>query len=582
MIPALENAFLSPDELAKRQKVVKDYYKGQGQRMPEGAVMVAGKAMVPAVGLEKNGKADPAKPVWFKPAPVEGRFGKYGISDYALDVMKASLPSREDLKKSSLSVSSGLTWYDLHIPALHLIPWLTPIRDRMPRKQMPMGGNAAYWKTITASTLLAGGFLGTPWINEGQRAPPFSFSAPQTTVPFVSMGNDGSVTYEAEEASQSIEDANALAHFFCLEQLMVKEEDAIIGGNYNVALGTASTPTGTSGGNVYVAVVGLTYEGYRNQATNPITQGLVQTMEITTADNKTMWVNGGCGIVSATSAELNSADLVKWTPKEGEFAWAVYTGTSSTVLHLQGFTTIPAIAASNVWLTTPTTTGQLSSALANTDYSYNNGTQGGQTGQVTGYNGLLMQNQIAANLATPNAYYLNLLGAYFTPSGKGSVNEIDTMLLNLWSNYKVTVDYIYVNAQELMNLTTAVLSNSTAPLLRYDKDASGDHYELVASGTVAFYFNPFIPGGGRKIPVIVHPTLPPGTVLCYAESLPPYFKQNNTPTVAEVLCRRDYYAIDWAPFTREWQFGVYSSNCLAVYAPFCVAVLSGIGNGVNS
>ena len=577
MSPQFEHAYLKPEDLAKRHGEI-----FAAHRNADGVFKMGGMNLKPVAGLEKNGKADPNAPILFQQVSMaKGRYAKYGISDLALDLMKASLPSREDLKKSSLSVSSGLTWYDLRVPALHQIPWLTPIRDKMPRKQMPNGGNAAYWKTITASTLLAGGFLGTPWINEGQRAPPFSFSAPQTTVPFVSMGHDGSVTYEAEEASQSIEDANALAHFFCLEQLMVKEEDAIIGGNYNVALGTASTPTGTAGSNVYVAVVGLTYEGYRNQASNAIATGLVQTMEVTTADNKTMWVNGGCGIASAISAQLNSANQVSWTPKEGEFAWAVYTGTvgTSAGLTLQGFVTVPLIAASNVFLTTPTSTGQKLNALASTDYSYNNGTQGGQTGQVTGYNGLLMQNAIAANLATPNAYYKNLLGAVLTSSGKGSVVEIDTLLLNLWNNYKVTVDYLYVNAQELMNITSKVLNGSSAPLLRYETMNDGDHYELVASGTVAFYFNPFIPGGGRKIPVIVHPTLPPGTILAYAESLPPYFKQNNTPTVAEVLCRRDYYAIDWAPFTREWQFGVYSSNCLAVYAPFCVAVLSGIGNG---
>ncbi len=158
--------------------------------------------------------------------------------------------------------------------------------------------------------------------------------------------------------------------------------------------------------------------------------------------------------------------------------------------------------------------------------------------------------------------------------------EIDAMLLALWNNYKVSVSRIYVNAQELMNITTASLSNASGPLVRYDVSADGENYDLTASGTVSFYYNPFMPGGGQRIPIIVHPTLTPGTMLAYADQLPPYFKNNNTPTVAEVICRRDYYAIDWAPVTREWQFGVYSSEVLAVYAPFCIAVLTGIGNSV--
>ena len=135
MIPNVENAFLAPEELAKRVGAVYERH-----RDADGVAKMNGMNLVPIAGLKKNGsnEADPSLPFWFKQQPmVKGRYAKYGISDMALDMMKAMLPTREDLKKSSLTVSSGLTWYDLHVPALHQIPWLTPLRDKMPRKQMP-------------------------------------------------------------------------------------------------------------------------------------------------------------------------------------------------------------------------------------------------------------------------------------------------------------------------------------------------------------------------------------------------------------------------------------------------------------
>ncbi len=152
------------------------------------------------------------------------------------------------------------------------------------------------------------------------------------------------------------------------------------------------------------------------------------------------------------------------------------------------------------------------------------------------------------------------------------------MLLSMWNLYKVTVDVIYVNAQELKNITARVLNTTSAPLLRYERDGDTDQFDLVGSGVISFYFNPYIPGG-KKVPIIVHPTLPPGTLVAYAKNLPSYYKTNSTPNVAEVLERRPYYSLEYAQTTREYQFGTYCESVLGVYAPFCFGIISGIGNG---
>ena len=136
---------------------------------------------------------------------------------------------------------------------------------------------------------------------------------------------------------------------------------------------------------------------------------------------------------------------------------------------------------------------------------------------------------------------------------------------------------IYVNAQEQKNITNKCLNPSSGPLLRYNVDASQSApYEFTASGVVRWYYNPFT---GVEIPLNVHPDLTPGTILALCERLPAWYQSNETPSVAEVLTRRDYYRVDWPIRTRRREFGVYTEEVLAVYAPFGVGILTNIGNG---
>lgn len=523
-----------------------------------------------------------------------------------MEVMKACLqPYTEMVKanmaKSSISTTSNIVPYDLRAPALHLVPWLSPIRESLPRVKRPSPGTMAHWKAIIANSTSysRGGAPACPWINEGQRAPLISVTALNASASYASIGRDGSVTYEAESASQGFEDALAAGHFFSMETLMVLEEDALIGGNFSLTLGTANKPVGSisgtgsfTGGPYYAAVIGMTYEGYRNYVManglnsstgTPIIpaspSGITQQSSIVTSDSKTMTVNWGVGqasAISTTTASPSSSVSATFTTtaKTGEIAWAWFIGTSNATsgLYLQAITTVPSYS----FTAAPGTTGQLLSSLTAADYSANNGSLGGGSNQVAAFDGLLTQAFNNTTLSPQNAYVANLAGATLTTGGAGNVVEIDTMLLSMWNLYKITVDVIYVNAQELKNITARVLNGASAPLLRVLGDAEG--FDVTGFGVISFYHNPYIPGG-RKIPIMVHPTVPPGTILAYAKNLPAYFKSNATPSVAEVLTRRDYYSKEWADTTREYQFGIYAEECLAVYAPFCLGIICGVGNG---
>ena len=96
---------------------------------------------------------------------------------------------------------------------------------------------------------------------------------------------------------------------------------------------------------------------------------------------------------------------------------------------------------------------------------------------------------------------------------------------------------------------------------------------------IATYYNPFLLDGGLRIPVKIHPFLPPGAILAFAENLPAQYQSSEVPNVAEVKTRQDYYAIDWPPVTRQRQKGVYVEEVLAVYAPFAMGVITNIANG---
>lgn len=517
---------------------------------------------------------------------------RYSIMD---ECLKHRIPVDDlmggQLAKASVSVGSNIYGYDLRAPSLHLIPYLTPLRDSLPRVHHSQPGPAAHWKVIQPSTFSVGGFIADPWLNEGQRAPLVTITALNKTATYATIGTDGSDTYEAQSAGEDFEDPLATAKFIALENLMVMEEDALIGGNVTFKIGTANTPTGVASGSGsystenYCVVVALTYSGVRNQASNAIATGIVQSKSITTPDSKVMQVNGGCGIASVQANVTPSSNTtITWTTvqQQGECGYAWYVGTVSGTLHLQAFTTEPSYVQTGA----PTTTGQLSSALTATDYSVNDGTTGGGANQVTAFDGFLTQIINAAggptnNLATANSYWQSLQGATMTSSGAGGVNEIDNFLLNQWTQFKSTCDAIWVNAQQLRDITKKVLNGSSAPLLRYEMDGGegSQEYRLTGSGTIAFYFNPYLPGGGRKIPIIVHPTLPNGTILFQGKTIPPYFKKSSMSNVAEVICRRDYYSVDWADTTREYQFGTYAEEVLAIYFPPAFGMMVGVGVG---
>jgi hypothetical protein len=401
-----------------------------------------------------------------------------------------------------------------------------------------------------------------------------SYQAVLNTAPYVTLGEEDTVTFEAEAAAQGFEDVNATATLRILQKTMRKEEAALLGGNTSLALGTPGAPTlsasGTGGslpaGTYSVIVVALTFEGYRNSS---LSGGVATTKTITGNDGNSYTLNGGSSMRSANATQAVSAGQTLFAtlgaipPGTVAYAWFVGLGAGNETL--QAITTI-----NSATFGAALTTGQQAASVITADSSRN---------QTLAFDGLLTD---GFNPAT--ASYVQTLppgtagtGTFLTPSGRGSIVEIDNMLMQMWNTYRLSPTVIYVNAQEQKNITSKCLTNASGPLVRYNVDASQSAPdEFTASGVVRWYYNPFT---GVEIPMPVHPDLPPGTILAYCERLPAWYQSNETPNVAEVLTRRDYYRVDWPVRTRRREFGVYTEEVLAIYASFGIGIITNIGNG---
>ena len=389
----------------------------------------------------------------------------------------------------------------------------------------------------------------------------------------MTLGEEDTVTFEAEAAAQGFEDINATATLRILQKTMRKEETALLGGNTSLALGKPGTPTlsasGTGGtlpaATYSVIVVALTFEGYRNST---LAGGVATTMTITGNDGNTYTLSGGSSLRStnATQAVAAGQTLFATVPVvNGAVAYAWYVGAAGSET-LQAITTINSVAFSAPLIAS----GQQPATAVTADNSRNPG---------LAFDGLLTDgfNPSTSSFVQALPSGPAGTGSTLTPSGRGSILEIDNMLLQMWNSYRLSPTVIYVNAQEQKNITAKCLTNASGPLVRYNVDASQSApYEFTASGVVRWYYNPFT---GVEIPMPVHPDLPPGTILAYCERLPAWYQSNETPNVAEVLTRRDYYRVDWPVRTRRREFGVYTEEVLAIYASFGIGILTNIGNG---
>lgn len=497
---------------------------------------------------------------------------KMSTNQETLDLVKDAMTKNVVNKAwtQSSTATSGITEYDLEAPAKKLYPVITPLRNEIPRMS-GRGGIQANWRAITGinTTGVSAG------VGQGNRGGVIATSTADYTAAYHGIGLEDYVTFEADYAAQGFDDVKALAVEGLLRSVMIQEERIILGGNNSMAFGTTPTPTvtdGATGGtllpnttyNTYV--VALSLEGYLSAS---VAGGLVGQVTRTNADGSIETYGGGSARKSAVGAVTTANDgnsthklnqSVAVVPGAVAYAW--YWGTSGNEL-LGAITTIN----SNVATATATGTQNIS-AMPATDYSQNS----------LVFDGLLT---FASNGATNGAYRSALAtgtvgtGTTLTSDGAGGIVEIDAALKDRWDNYRLSFDTIWVSSQEQKNITTKVLTGTSASSQRFVFDSKQG---MLAGGTmVRSYLNKYSMDGAQEIPIRLHPNLPFGTILFTTKTLP--YPLSNVPSILRILARREYYQTEWPLRSRKYEYGVYADEVLQCYFPAAIGCINNIANG---
>jgi len=479
-------------------------------------------------------------------------------------MFKAGNPG--DLAKSNTFVSPtsatvGLQTYNLEAPAKNLYPVLSPIRNEMPRVKAT-GGIQANWKAVTGinTTNVSVG------IGEGQRGGNLSVATQEFFAAFRTIGIEASVTEEAELSAEGYDDLRARAANSGLQALMIAEERLIIGGCSSLGLGQTGTPTlaqANSGGalvagsTLSVICVALTMEGVANSS---LATGVPAQITRQNVDGTSTSFGGGAAIRSPnttiTIAAGNNVNTVTASvaPTQGGAGYAWFWGTVGNE-QLGAITNY-----SQVVITALTASGFLSTSLT-TDNSTNS---------------LVFDGLLTLNAKTATAYWKALApGASLTADGFGGVVEFDEALRWYYDTLRAAPSRIWLSSQEMQTIKTKFLGgtgNNTSTRFVFNVQAG----QIMGGGLPKGYLNMFAgaANGANEIPLMLHPYMPPGTIVFEIDKLP--YPMNNVNNVRQILTRRDYYQREWVQTTRSYQYGVYSDEVLQHYFPVGIAVISNI------
>lgn len=500
-------------------------------------------------------------------------------TEETLALLKAAQANPDELIKSFAqpgTATTGLQAYNLEGPAKNLYPVLTPLRNSIARIT---GGFAiqANWKAITninVGNTRAG-------LAEGKRGGLINHTLAEYLAAFRGFGLENNVTFEAQYAGKNFDDLKALSVSQLLSATMIQEERLILGGNSSQPMGTTPTPSlaaSTTGGalatqTLSVICVALGLQAYLDVAganNGAIGQSFAAATAVvpaqitrTNADGTTDTFGGGSGQKSAaatvgvTGATGSATGLVAAVNGASGYAW--YWGAA-------GAEVLGAVTTVNSVLITATATGtQTAASLPAQD----------STTSSLDFDGLLAQCFKPGSGAYVAVQANGVLGTGtgLTADGAGGVVEFETAFAAFYNKYRLSPTKIYLNSQELVNLTKKIIGNGGAPLLRLVNEANAATGNVTGGTKVGSYLNKIT---GDIVPIIVHPNMPAGTIFFFTERLP--YPLSGVGDVVRMLMRQDYYQLEWPLRSRKYEYLVAADGVLQHYAPFSMGVITNIGN----
>ncbi|MCX4750907.1 hypothetical protein OG455_41235 [Kitasatospora sp. NBC_01287] len=491
------------------------------------------------------------------------------------EMTEATLAAIAKASTNGITTATGLYSYDLG-PLVQLVPVVTPARDAIPRVTATDGNPYAVWRAILNNTSAQPSpFMGLDYAANVSKVSEQDFQAK-----YMRSGMGGTVTLDAQDFSKGYSDANAVATFQTLNQVLIGDDRALVGAQ-SFPLARPAAPTLTqhaTGGSigavqVYVGVAARTGIGYYYGTGN--SQG---------NSANTTFGSGTTNSLTATVGAVRGAVCYDWFQSANGTTWYYYTTTTVNTV-----TMTSVISANNA----------LPSGLAVPDLSVNwkgtantvptiNTAADNNSGDPTQYDGLLASlsgdysstgQWVQSGTANTNpSTFSSLDGAGLTLGG-GSINEFNQYLfLPLWNAVKCSPTALMMNAAQAQETATLILG-STGATTFLNTDSSG-RLNVTAGGRVGSVIN--APAGGIEVPIEVHPSVPPGTIVARTDRVP--FPQANVSNVLEYRALRDTYRYDYASARLANTAGggprvdyeIESLGAFVNRAPVAMAVLSNV------
>jgi hypothetical protein len=493
------------------------------------------------------------------------------------EAVAAGMAGNDDLQKTFVQSNSqltGLTAFSLEAPAKTYVPIVTPFRNKLPRVTGGVGIRAN-WRAVVGYNSSGARAV----VSEGNRGQIQSVAVKEYFADFRTIGIDSYVTEEARLAAQGFDDVLARAVQANLGALMIQEERFLLGGHGTYALPQPAAPVlvaKTTGGTLpttttyHVRVCALTLDGYMTGSATMETQGLITRQ---TANGVTDTFGGGFSRASnAASAATTSATAsieMSVTPVPGAIGYAWYVGSTNAGdnMYLQAITPIASWVLTAPPVTSPAAR-QLGLDLVSNDRSANQLVFDGFIAQVAASGSGALWRNMANNASNPAK------GTPLTSDGAGGIVEIDEVLEWYWNNHRLSPTCIWASGNVVNSFRKLGLLGTSSSTQRFTFNT--DQRNILMSGKVRGYTNPFgMSGAGEEVPIRQHPNLPPGMIFFETDSLP--YSMPGVTDVARVLCRRDYYQLNYPQTRRTFEYGVYADELLQVYFPPANAVLANIG-----
>ncbi|GAB2695965.1 hypothetical protein [Kitasatospora kifunensis] len=437
---------------------------------------------------------------------------------------------------TGITTSTGITSFDLS-PLVTLVPVVTPFRDIVTRTKSPDGNKYAVWRSILNAT----NAQPDPSIPFDYAANEVIFNEQDFQAAYKGTGLAGMVTQDAYDLAMGYDDPYATATFNTLNQVLIGDDRKLLGAQ-SFALAQPAAPSltqhatgGTIGAvQVYVGVAARTGSGYYYGSGN--SQG---------NSNSTTFGSGSTNSVSATVTAVRGAVCYDWFQSANGSTWYYYTTTTVNAV------TMTRVISANNTLPTGTAVPDLTTVWKGTASSVPTYLSSGDNGSANtaDYDGLLASlsgdyngsgQWVQPGTGTANPSIANSLdGAALTLSG-GSVTEIENLLfLPLWQQVKCSPTALMMNAAQAQEIANLVLGGSSATTF-LNTDASG-RISVTAGGRVGELVN--APAGGVTVPIEVHVSLPPGTIIARTDRVP--FPQANIGSVLEYRALRDMVQFDY-------------------------------------